>query len=169
MAIFNLGNRKVNQTGTGQQLPDNRLPAVGTKPDDGRNYFSRPMSGMQGQGQDEERYIQDVNTQIEVQAEEFTQKFPAFNMDEELKNPTFRYYIWAMKLNVEEAYMLTHKDEIWEQLQASETPKSRPRILENGTGRVYPAATRPNIAEMSDEELDAIAARAAKGERITFD
>lgn len=169
MAIFNLGSRKANQEVMGQQFPNSRIPAAGTELEQGQGYHGGPSQAGMKSEQERERYVQDLNTQVGRQAERFMQKYPAFHMEEELKNPTFRYYVWSMGLSVEEAYLLTHKDEILEQLQQSQEPKLSARIPENGTGRVYPAATRPNFEEMSDEELDEIAARVQKGERIAFE
>lgn len=166
MSIFNLGNRKGNQATAGQAFSNNHAGMSGAVTGKTGEYGGVP----QGFSQDNEKYVSDVNAQVRAQAEEFSKRFPGFQMEEEMKNPIFREYIWAKGLSVEEAYLLTHKDEILEQLQQIvEGQNARPRIPENGTGRLYPAATRPNFAEMSDEELDAIAARVQKGERISFD
>lgn len=169
MSIFNLGNRKGNQVTAGQPFPNSRAGVGGTDTGTAGEYGGA-MQGMPGFSQKDEKYVMDLNTQVRKQAEQFAQRFPGFQVEAEMKNPAFREYIWAKGLSVEEAYLLTHKDEILEQLQQMVAGQNtRARIPENGTGRIYPATTRPNFAEMSDEELDAIAARVQKGERISFD
>lgn len=174
MAIFNLNGRKTNQPAvvsrqTGQQLINGR----GSASDGGSSAAAQasysPAQNAAISGGEREKYILDFNTQVDKQIEEFTQKYPDFNASEEMANPVFRQYIWSMGLTVEEAFLLVHGKEILEELQQLRAQTVRERIPENGTGRLYPMSTRTNVSELTDEELDEIAARVQKGERISFD
>lgn len=121
--------------------------------------------------QDMDAYIQQRMEEVDVQAEEFQEKNPAFDMRQEIQNPTFCKYVWGNGLTVEEAYYLTHREELTGQAEESAARKSAAnarRIDENGAGKNRPAMTKKNPRDMSDEEIDDIIARVRRGEKVKF-
>lgn len=109
--------------------------------------------------------------EIKAQAAAFAAKYPGFNMRDEINNPKFIDYIWDNNLSVEDAFFLTHREDIMDQVRAEaieEFNARSNRIPENGAGKNRPAIASKNPKDLSDEEIDDIIERAKNGERITF-
>lgn len=185
MSIFNWNNRRSAPLAAGSPAP--QAAATCRAEDDGR--FSRPSAGAggtvppetaeqntaarggaaDGAGQgDAQRYIQAFNSRVDEQARAFARKYPAFRMEEEIKNPAFRYYVWSVGLTVEEAYLLAHREEILAMLSKSRKPAA-PRVTENAVSRIHAVSSYPDIENMSDDEVDAVLERVRRGERVSFD
>ncbi len=119
----------------------------------------------------QEEYIKARVEEIEAQRRAFMSKKPDFNMKAELENPKFSDYLWKNGLSIEDAYFLTHKDEIMEEAATDALAKAsarRDRIAENGAGKNSPASVKKNPKEMTDKEIDSIIERVRNGEKITF-
>ena len=108
------------------------------------------------------------------QAEEARADYPELDMNEQTKNPQFRRYLHA-GLDVRSAYVLTNLQKIMEQnarqveasiAQRMMVASTRPR--ENGGAAQASAVTVADVAGMSRKERQAIARRAAKGEKVRF-
>ncbi|HIV86150.1 MAG TPA: hypothetical protein H9900_05000 [Candidatus Monoglobus merdigallinarum] len=109
-------------------------------------------------------YIRERTAEIDRQVEEFSRKNPGFDIRRELRNPQFCTYVWENGLSIEDAYYLTHRRE----MNAFSMPEQR-RITENGAARTGGSGMlKKNPAEMSDEEIDEIAERVRRGEKISF-
>ena len=109
--------------------------------------------------------------ELRRQAEEFSRKYPEFNLEKEIENPQFCKYILENKLTIEEAYMLAHREELMGKAKAEaleDFRAKRDRIPENGTGRTAGAVVKMNPKDMRDEDIAAIIERVRKGEKITF-
>lgn len=109
--------------------------------------------------------------EIEAQRLAFLRKNPDFDMKTEMQNPKFVNYVWGKNLDLEDAFFLTHREEILEQVRAEaleELTRRRERIPENGAGKNRPAIAKKNPGDLTDKEIDAIIERAKKGEKITF-
>ncbi len=115
-----------------------------------------------------------VNTkalEIDSQRREFEKKNPEFNMKAEMENKDFVNYILKNGLSVEDAYFLTHRDEIIKGAAEQAVNRlniRRDRIAENGAGKNSPASVRKNPKDMSDKEIDSIIERVRNGEKISF-
>ena len=115
--------------------------------------------------------IERMIDEIEAQRIEFSKKYPDFDMRAEMENPQFANYVWGNGLSIEDAFFLTHKEEIIEeQVNAAVTEilSRRDRISENGAAKNRPAIAKKNPKDLSDKEVDAIIERAKNGEKITF-
>ena len=115
--------------------------------------------------------IERMIDEIEAQRIEFSKKYPDFDMRAEMENPQFSNYVWANGLSVEDAFFLTHKEEIIEEqvnTAVAEMLSRRDRIAENGAAKNRPAIAKKNPKDLSDKEIDAIIERAKNGEKITF-
>ncbi len=136
---------------------------------------SQPSAKMEGantpQKLNEDEYIENRVAEIERQHQAFLQKKPDFDMKTELQNDTFVGYIWKNGLSVEDAYLLTHRDEVVEEAVADAIKRiqdRRNRISENGAGKNSPVSVKKNPKEMSDKEIDSIIERVRNGEKISF-
>ncbi len=117
-----------------------------------------------------EAYINSKVQEIEKQHLEFLKKNPEFDMRAEMENLDFKNYVLNVGLSVEDAYILTHKEEILGAL-ANKTAKRSAmsdRIAENGAGKNSPASVKKSPKDMSDKEIDAIIERVSRGEKISF-
>ena len=117
-----------------------------------------------------EAYINSKVQELEEQCLEFLKKNPNFDMRAEMENPVFKNYVLGCGLSIEDAYILTHKEEIFGAL-ANKTAKRSAvsdRIAENGAGKNSPVSVKKNPKDMSDKEIDAIIARVNRGEKISF-
>lgn len=119
----------------------------------------------------QEEYINNRIEEIEAQRREFAQKKPDFNMQAELQNSDFVKYLMRNELSVEDAYFLTHRDEIIDAAVKDALARisaRRNRITENGAGKNSPAVVKKNPKDMSDKEIDLIIERVNNGEKISF-
>lgn len=111
-------------------------------------------------------------TEIEAQRVAFSRKNPAFDMKQEMdNNPAFVNYVWWNNLTVEEAYFLTHREELLEEAHQEGIKSAlsrKTRVVENGTSKSRPAIAKKNPKDLTDKEIDAIIQRAKNGETITF-
>ena len=108
---------------------------------------------------------------LRQQAEEFSRKNPEFQLEKEIENPQFCKYILENKLTIEEAYTLTHREELMGKAKAAaleDFRAKRDRISENGTGRTAGAAVKMNPKDMDDKDIAAIIERVRRGEKISF-
>ena len=113
------------------------------------------------------------------QADEVKQKYPAFNVENEMNDSAFMAMIHA-GVSVENAYVARHSDEILSQTipyainKATEkvtnaVKANGKRVLEGGAGNAAPAAvsdTHKPVSEMNSDEIKALVARALSGEKI---
>ncbi len=109
--------------------------------------------------------------ELESQSREFQKKNPQFDMKKEFENMDFANYILKNGLSVEDAYFLTHRDEILKGVATQATDRlnaRRDRIAENGAGKNSPASVKKNPKDMSDKEIDSIIERVQNGEKISF-
>ena len=121
--------------------------------------------------QQQDPAIEQRIAEIEAQRMAFSRKNPDFDMKREMENSAFVNYVWGNGLTVEDAYFLTHREEILEaarQEGANAILNRKNRVLENGTAKSRPAIAKKNPKDLSDKEVDAIIQRAKNGETITF-
>lgn len=116
-------------------------------------------------------YVNRRISEIDTQAREFLEKNPDFNVEEEFQNSTFVKYLIKNELSVEDAYFLTHRDEIMDTMVKNTLARissRKNRITENGAGKNSPASVKKNPKDMSDKEIDSIIERVNNGEKISF-
>lgn len=109
--------------------------------------------------------------EVEAQVRAFRQKKPDFDLEQEMQNTAFADYLWNKGLSVEDAYLLAHKEEIFQQVRAEALQALRERqgrITENGAGKNSPVLAKKNPRDLTDAEIEDILARVQNGERISF-
>lgn len=126
---------------------------------------------------DEEKRREEMLTRINDQVRETQAVYPDFDLDAEMANEEFAEYVTKYPdIPIKRAYELVHMDRIvgnamqataaTVQMKTVNSIKSGShRPAENAAGGGAPAKTTRNIAEMSLDELDALFARAERGER----
>lgn len=114
-----------------------------------------------------------------VQQEQATkQVYPSFNMEAELQNPEFVNLI-TNNVDVKTAYEVLHRDEIIpaamqfaaqavEQNIAKKIAANGVRPSENGMGSQASAVVKSDVSKLTKIDIDEIARRVARGERVTF-
>lgn len=114
-----------------------------------------------------------------VQQEQATkQVYPSFNMEAELQNPEFVNLI-TNNVDVKTAYEVLHRDEIIpaamqfaaqavEQNIAKKIAANGVRPSENGMGSQASAVVKSDVSKLTKMDIDEIARRVARGERVTF-
>ena len=114
-----------------------------------------------------------------VQQEQATkQVYPSFNMEEELQNPEFVDLI-TNNVNVKTAYEVLHLDEIVpasmqfaaqavEQNFTKKIAANGVRPSENGMGSQASAVVKSDVSKLTKMDIDEVARRVARGERVTF-
>lgn len=112
------------------------------------------------------------------QAESLKGIYPTLNFDAEIQNPQFAQLL-AAGVDVRAAYEVTHRDEIipaamqfahknaTEKIAAS-VAAGQSRPAEGGMQNTPSAQTKIDVSKLTKQQLDEYAARAARGERITF-
>jgi len=101
-----------------------------------------------------------------------------FDLGTELQNPQFRKLLRS-GVSVGDAYLISHQEDVFmnaarmgvrlaEDKVNRRVEKNRRRPRENGLSPAAPFITRPNVSKMTRADRQAIARRAAKGERIVF-
>ncbi len=140
------------------------------------NQVSAEANGLQNvnsSAKDEElkAFIEKRIDEVEMQVRQFKQANPDFDLEKEMQNKTFAEYLWNKGLSVEDAYLLTHKEEIFNKLRtetASSIAARQGRIVENGAGKSTPVIAKKNPKDLTDAELEEILARVQSGEKISF-
>lgn len=114
-----------------------------------------------------------------VQQEQATkQVYPSFNMEAELQNPEFVNLI-TNNVDVKTAYEVLHRDEIIpaamqfaaqavEQNIAKKIAANGVRPSENGMGSQASAVVKSDVSKLTKMDIDEVARRVARGERVTF-
>lgn len=112
------------------------------------------------------------------QAEEVKKIYPSFDLAKETQNDDFVALI-KNNVDVRTAFEVIHKDEIIpaamqyaaktvESKLANKIAANASRPVENGTGGGAASATKKDVRNMTNAELDEYIRRAERGERITF-
>lgn len=112
------------------------------------------------------------------QAEEVRKIYPSFDLAKETQNEDFVALI-KNNVDVRTAFEVIHKDEIIpaamqytakavESKLANKIAANASRPVENGTGGGAASATKKDVRNMTNAELDEYIRRAERGERITF-
>ena len=111
--------------------------------------------------------------------EEQTKKvYPNFDMAAELQNEQFRNLI-ENNVSVQAAYEVIHRDEIIpaamqfaaqavEQNISKKIAANGARPSENGMGGVASAVVKSDVSKLTKMDIDEVARRVARGERVTF-
>ena len=114
-----------------------------------------------------------------LQQEQDTKKvYPSFNMQAEMQNPEFVNLLKA-NVDVRTAYEVLHKDEIIpaamqftaktvEQKIAKKIAANGARPNENGMGSQSAAVVKSDVSKLTKYDIDEVARRVAKGEKISF-
>ena len=114
-----------------------------------------------------------------LQQEESTRKvYPTFRMEAELQNPDFAELV-KLGVNVKTAYEVVHKDEIIpaamqfaakavEQNVAKKVAANGARPNENGVGAQASSVVKSDVSKLTKYDIDEVARRVARGERISF-
>ena len=114
-----------------------------------------------------------------MQQEQATkQVYPSFNMEAELQNPEFVNLI-SNNVDVRTAYEVLHRDEIIPaamQFAAQAVEKNISKKIaangarpnENGMGAAASAVVKSDVSKLTKMDIDEIARRVARGERVTF-
>ena len=114
-----------------------------------------------------------------LQQEQATkQVYPSFDMETELRNPEFVNLI-SNNVDVRTAYEVLHRDEIIpaamqfaaqavEQNMAKKIAANGVRPTENGMGAKAAAVVKSDVSKLTKFDIDEVARRVARGERVTF-
>jgi hypothetical protein len=114
-----------------------------------------------------------------MQQEEATKKvYPNFDMETELKNPQFVELI-NNNIDVKTAFEVLHHDEIFpaamqytakavEEKITKKIAANGARPSENGTGARASAVVKSDVSKLTKYDIDEVARRVARGERVTF-
>ena len=112
------------------------------------------------------------------QEKEAKQIYPNFNMEIELQNPDF-VDLLNSNVSVKTAYQVIHMDEIIpaamqfsakavEQNIAKKIAANGARPSENGMGGVASAVVKSDVSKLTRLDIDEVARRVARGEKISF-
>lgn len=126
---------------------------------------------MQAQDAQMQALIDKRVDEVMNQVNKFKQIKPDFDLDKEMQNKAFAQLLWEKGLSVEDAYLLTHKEEIFNQIRSeamSSLTSRQERIVENGAGKSTPVIAKKNPKDLTDEEIEDIMTRVQNGEKITF-
>lgn len=107
------------------------------------------------------------------------QKYPNFNLSEELKNPAFASLMDNPYITMEGAYNAVHAEErilaavkaatdTAERNISNKIAAGKNRPTENGASSNATATTKIDVRNMTDEQRKDILRRVARGEKITF-
>ena len=114
-----------------------------------------------------------------LQQEQATkQVYPSFNMEAELQNPEFVNLI-TNNVDVKTAYEVIHREEIIpaamqfaaqavEQNISKKIAANGVRPSENGMGSRASAVVKSDVSKLTKMDIDEVARRVARGERVTF-
>jgi hypothetical protein len=129
----------------------------------------------------EKQTAQAVQSQYDLWMErekEAKQFYPNFNMEIELQNPDF-VELLNSNISVKAAYQLIHMDEIIpasmqfaaqavEQNIAKKIAANGVRPSENGMGSQASAVVKSDVSKLTKMDIDEVARRVARGEKISF-
>ena len=130
---------------------------------------------------DEDQKMQQHYQFLQRQAEEMKKLFPDFDLDTELKNPSFlRMTAPGMPISMEDAYFAVHRKELQGRAmqvaaqtaaqQISNAIQAGARPQENGTSAAAPSVTSFDYKHASKEQREALKQRirmaSARGEKI---
>ncbi len=112
------------------------------------------------------------------QAEQVKQIYPSFDLQTEMKNPTFMDLLGS-HIDVKTAYEVLHNDEIISGAMKYTADKVRGDMArslaansalpkENGTGSRSAAVVKNDVTKLTDKDIDEVMRRVARGEYITF-
>ena len=112
------------------------------------------------------------------QADATKQVYPSFNLEIEMQNPTFVDLLRA-NIDVRTAYEVAHKDEIIagamqftaktvESKLAKKVAANSARPSENGMSAQSASLTKSDVSQLSNQDIDEVYRRVARGERVTF-
>lgn len=104
--------------------------------------------------------------------------YPAFDMKAEMQNPEFVNLLRA-NVDLRTAYEVLHRDEIIpaamqfaaktvEQNISKKIAANGARPSENGAGSQAPAVVKSDVSKLTKQDIDEVARRVARGERVTF-
>ena len=104
--------------------------------------------------------------------------YPAFDMGQALENEQFRCLLRS-GIDVQTAYEVLHKDELLPAAMAYAARAAQGRIAkrmaamgsrpaENAMGSAAAAVVRRDVSNLSKSDIDAVARRVARGERVSF-
>lgn len=113
------------------------------------------------------------------QSEKLKQKYPAFDLQEELKNTEFNRLMRVPGMDIETAFTVVHKDELFSSALQYATQKTEEKIVnnirargmrpaENGTIGSATAVRKADPSQLSHENLVDIRERVRRGEKIVF-
>lgn len=113
------------------------------------------------------------------QAEEVKQIYPSFDLEAELQNEQFLSLLSNPNVSVRAAYEVTHSNEIipnamqfaartMEQKVANSVKANGARPTENGMSSQAAAATKRDVASLTDAEIADYIRRSQQGEQIRF-
>ena len=142
--------------------------------------LSREVNELRQQAKDREtREKAERLNAIWHQQEEATKKvYPSFSMEAELQNKDFVDLI-SNNVDVKIAYEVVHRDELMaqamqytaqavEQNVAKKIAANGARPSENGMGSQASAVVKSDVSKLTKYDIDEVARRVARGERITF-
>lgn len=112
------------------------------------------------------------------QAEDTKAVYPSFDLKAEMANPEF-VNLLRSNVNVRTAYEVMHKDEIIsgamqftakavEQKLANKIASNGARPSENGMSAQSAAVVKSDVSKLTNYDIDEVARRVARGERVTF-
>ncbi|MEG1442260.1 MAG: hypothetical protein RSC29_06315 [Oscillospiraceae bacterium] len=163
-------NQMGGQMGMGNQMMGNSQmggnPQMGN-PQMGGQMQNNQMIGNRNLGIDPDKRIQEIS----IELEDFKRRNPNSDIEAALKSPEFTDYVIFKGLSVEDAYLLTHKEEVYQKAQGdviNNLNSRKNRIVENGVGKSNAAMTNTNPKDLTDDEIDEINKRVARGEKIRF-
>lgn len=128
-----------------------------------------------------ERMAQKTFAEWMNQAEALKLEFPDFNLEAELENPTFRDLLTKTpNIDVRTAFVAVHQNEFVPQAQVRKASddaerKAVAKIInrgirpsENGTNKTAPSTIKRDVSQLTDKDIDEIARRVSRGEKISF-
>lgn len=144
------------------------------------------MENSQLRGLEEQQRQQDEWRQLHQEAEGLKEFYPNFNLEGEMENPEFISLLATLRNSgfpnaVRRAYEVIHNDELISGSMQYATQRTKQMVsnsIKSGMNRPKESASGASTAaggmqgvdpsKLTDEQMDDIIRRAARGERITF-
>lgn len=112
------------------------------------------------------------------QAEQTKVVYPSFDLTAEMQNPTFLDLLRS-NIDVRTAYEVTHKDEIIagamqftaktvESKIVNKIASGGARPQENGMAKQSAAVVKSDVSQLTNQDIDEVMRRVARGERVSF-
>ena len=121
-----------------------------------------------------EREAQAQYDQWLEEAEELTEIFPNFNLEEEANNEQFVNYL-EKGLPLKDAFSLCHMNEIMDGVGKDSKSRALDKIkmrnqrpVESGAAKARAVTRKSNVNELTDKDIDEIIRRVSHGEKISF-